>query len=39
MAGLVGLSIRATKEEFMSALGLDARNHGHDYIYQAMRVS
>lgn len=37
MAGAVGP--RASKEEFMHALGLDANNPPHEYYYKAMRVS
>lgn len=37
MAGAVGP--RASKEEFMHALGLDANNPQHEYYYKAMRVS
>lgn len=29
---------RASKEEFMHALGLDPRNHQHEQYYRAMRV-
>lgn len=32
------VGLRASKEEFMHAIDLDARNHDHDRWYQAMRV-
>ena len=32
------VGLRASKDEFMYALGLDARNREHDRYYQAMRV-
>ncbi|GAD99065.1 conserved hypothetical protein [Paecilomyces variotii No. 5] len=37
MAGAVGP--RASKEEFMHALGLDANNSQHEYYYKAMRFN
>lgn len=35
----VGLSQRASKEDFMRAMGLDPSDARHEGIYRAMRVS